>query len=87
MLAASLYLFLCIRYICKDSGIGLCHMLLVTGPGQSGALSNQQVVASSSRPGCVQKEPSCTSRPALISTGPRGESAEVNELPKIHFIC
>ena len=34
VLPASLYLFLCIREICKDSGGGLCQMLLVTGPGQ-----------------------------------------------------
>ena len=34
ILAASLYLFLCIRQICKDSDVGLCQMLPVTGPGQ-----------------------------------------------------
>ena len=49
-----LYIFLYIRYICKDSGIGLCQMLLVTALGNLfGAFSDPQHVAPTASPICL----------------------------------
>ena len=61
ILAASLHLFISIRQLCKDCGIGLFHMLLVTGPGQP-VLSYQQSTArgSSAGPLCAERTRLCT---------------------------
>ena len=49
----------------------------------AGAIIDSQLVASSARPGCVQKEQGCTPR----RVPPRERSAEVSELPEICLSC
>ena len=61
---------------------GLCQVLPVSGPGQPvGDISDLQLVVPSLE--YVQKEPSCTAKPAFTSNGPEGGLAKVSKLPVI----
>ena len=81
ILAASLYSFLCIRWICKYSGVGLCQMLLVTGPGQPFWSEQWSTICGSHSAGpvCVWREPGCAPRLAFTITGPWGRSAKISQ--------
>lgn len=71
VLAASVCLFLCVRWVGKGSGSAPRRALRVTGLGSPcGAVSGPRCVAPSARPGCVRKGPRHAPRLTFTSTAP-----------------